>query len=54
MKKKEDMIAKQKRKNFEAKPLGEENKIDFHHGGFISFINGGEEAELFSIQIPNP
>ena len=53
MDKKEDMAAKQRRKNFETRPLGEENRIDFHHEGFTLFIDGGGEAKSSSIQILN-
>jgi len=52
--KKEDIASKQRKKNFEARPLGEENNIDFHPKGFALFINGRGEAELPSIQNPNP
>jgi len=34
MKKKEDMAAKQRRKNFKASLLGEENRVGFHPKGF--------------------
>jgi len=30
MKKKEEMTTIQRRKNFKTRPLGEENRIDFH------------------------
>ena len=43
------MAAKQKRKNFEAKPMGEENRIDFHPKGFTLFIDGGGEAKPYPI-----
>ena len=51
--KKEDMAVKQRWKNFEARPLGEENKVDFNLEGFILYINGGE-TEPSTIQISNP
>jgi len=54
MKKKEDMASKQRRNNFEARPLGEENIIDFHTEGFTLFINGGGRTEPSPVQIPNP
>ena len=43
MKKKEDMIAKQRR--------GEENIIDFYPKSFTLFIDGGEEAKRFQFKI---
>ena len=51
--KQEDMTTKQRRKNFEARPLWEENRIDFHLEGFTLFIDGGE-AKPSPIEIPNP
>ena len=54
MKKKEDMAAKQRRKNFEVIPIGEENKIGFDHKSFTLFIDGGGDAKSLPIQNPSP
>jgi len=52
--KKEDIAAKQRRKNFEARPLGEENRIDLHPKGFTLFIDRGGEVKPYPIQNSNP